>query len=87
MKESLHRAQCFVPAGIAVLLKERPQLLAAAVQAFYLRDPLDLKACRTFRHFLPETCVFTSVRTTYIFCSLTAVGVLSILILKAQLQG
>ncbi|XP_018426908.1 PREDICTED: protein ecdysoneless homolog isoform X3 [Nanorana parkeri] len=64
MKESLHRAHCFVPAGIAAVLKERPQLLAAAVQAFYLRDPLDLKACRTFRHFLPETGVFTSVTFT-----------------------
>ncbi|KAM5140819.1 protein ecdysoneless homolog [Mantella aurantiaca] len=64
VKESLHRAHCFVPAGIAAVLKERPQLLAAAVQAFYLRDPLDLKACRTFRHFLPETRVFTSVTFT-----------------------
>ncbi|KAM9324985.1 protein ecdysoneless homolog [Gastrophryne carolinensis] len=64
IKESLHRAQCFVPSGIAVILKARPQLLAAAVQAFYLRDALDLKACRTFHHFLPETRVFTSVLFT-----------------------
>ncbi|XP_068113738.1 protein ecdysoneless homolog [Hyperolius riggenbachi] len=64
MKESLHRAHCYVPAGIAGVLKERPQLLAAAVQAFYLRDPLDLKACRAFVHFKPETCVFTSVTFT-----------------------
>lgn len=64
IKESLHQAHCFVPAGIAAVLKERPQLLAAAVQAFYLRDPLDLKACRTFRHFLPETRVLTSVTFT-----------------------
>ncbi|XP_072280352.1 protein ecdysoneless homolog [Pyxicephalus adspersus] len=64
MKESFHRAHCFVPAGIAAVLKERPQFLAAAVQAFYLRDPLDLKACRTFRHFLPETRVLTSVTFT-----------------------
>lgn len=64
IKDSLHQAHCFVPAGIAAVLKERPQLLAAAVQAFYLRDPLDLKACRTFRHFLPETRVLTSVTFT-----------------------
>ncbi|CAI9593833.1 unnamed protein product [Staurois parvus] len=64
IKESLHQAHCFVPAGIAAVIKERPQLLSAAVQAFYLRDPLDLKACRTFSHFLPETRVFTSVTFT-----------------------
>ncbi|KAM4703322.1 protein ecdysoneless homolog [Rhinophrynus dorsalis] len=64
IKDSLHRAQCFVPAGIAAVLKERPHLVSAGVQAFYLRDPIDLKNCRTFRYFLPETCVLTSVTFT-----------------------
>ncbi|KAG8435165.1 hypothetical protein GDO86_013203 [Hymenochirus boettgeri] len=62
--ESLHRAHCYVPAGIAVILKERPHLVSAGVQAFYLRDPIDLKACRTFCYFLPETRVLTSVTFT-----------------------
>ncbi|XP_075072666.1 protein ecdysoneless homolog isoform X2 [Mixophyes fleayi] len=64
IKESLHRAHCFVPAAIAAVVKERPQLVSAAVEAFYLRDPIDLKSCRTFHHFLPETRVFTSVTFT-----------------------
>lgn len=64
IKDSFHRAHCFVPAEIAVILKERPQLVSAAVQAFYLRDPIDLKSCRTFHHFKPERSMFTSVTFT-----------------------
>ncbi|KAJ7324207.1 hypothetical protein JRQ81_017227 [Phrynocephalus forsythii] len=60
----LHRARCYIPAGIAVVLKQRPTLVSAAVQAFYLRDPIDLKACRVFKTFPPETRVMTSVTLT-----------------------
>ncbi|XP_060710057.1 protein ecdysoneless homolog [Hemiscyllium ocellatum] len=59
-----HRAYCYVPAGIAAVLKRRPDLLAPAVQAFYLRDPIDLRACRPFKFFLPETRVMTLVTFT-----------------------
>ncbi|XP_070801176.1 protein ecdysoneless homolog [Pituophis catenifer annectens] len=60
----LHRAHCYLPAGIAVVLRQRPALVSAAVQAFYLRDPIDLKACRIFKTFSPETCVMASVTLT-----------------------
>ncbi|XP_015742997.1 protein ecdysoneless homolog [Python bivittatus] len=60
----LHRAHCYLPAGIAIVLKQRPALVSAAVQAFYLRDPIDLKACRVFQTFPPETRVMTSVTFT-----------------------
>lgn len=60
----LHRAHCYIPAGIALVLKQQPALLSAAVQAFYLRDPIDLKACRVFKTFPPETRVMTSVTFT-----------------------
>ena len=59
--ESQHRATIRTPAAAAALLCTCPQLLPAAVQAFYLRDPLDLRACRAMRFFPPETCVKTSV--------------------------
>ncbi|XP_040831870.1 protein ecdysoneless homolog [Ochotona curzoniae] len=64
LEASLHRAHCFLPAGIAAVLRQRPRLVAAAVQAFYLRDPIDLRACRVFKTFLPETRVMTSVTFT-----------------------
>ncbi|XP_048864511.1 protein ecdysoneless homolog isoform X2 [Brienomyrus brachyistius] len=64
IRNNLHRAHCFVPAGVAAVLARRPDLIAPAVSAFYLRDPLDLRACRTFRTFPPETRVLTSVLFT-----------------------
>uniref|UniRef100_UPI00398F3F00 protein ecdysoneless homolog n=1 Tax=Pristiophorus japonicus TaxID=55135 RepID=UPI00398F3F00 len=59
-----HRAHCYVPASIAAVLKLRPDLLAPAIQAFYLRDPIDLRACRPFKLFLPETRAMTLVTFT-----------------------
>ncbi|XP_048194953.1 protein ecdysoneless homolog [Perognathus longimembris pacificus] len=64
IEASLHRAHCFLPAGAVVVLKQQPRLVAAAVQAFYLRDLIDLRACRVFKTFLPETRVMTSVTFT-----------------------
>ncbi|XP_057591831.1 protein ecdysoneless homolog isoform X1 [Hippopotamus amphibius kiboko] len=64
IKASLHQAHCFLPAGIVAVLKQRPKLVAAGVQAFYLRDPIDLRACRMFKTFLPETRIMTSVTFT-----------------------
>ncbi|XP_077437899.1 protein ecdysoneless homolog [Vanacampus margaritifer] len=59
-----HRAHCFVPAGVAMVLAQRPDLVAPAVSAFYLRDPVDLQACRNFKNFPPDTRVLTSVTFT-----------------------
>ncbi|XDV43054.1 hypothetical protein PO909_011604 [Leuciscus waleckii] len=64
IQQNFHRAHCYVPAGIAVVLSRRPDLIAPAVSAFYLRDPVDLQACRTFRTFPPDTRVMTSVKFT-----------------------
>ncbi|XP_010791715.1 protein ecdysoneless homolog [Notothenia coriiceps] len=61
---SLHRAHCFIPSGIAMVLAQRPDLIAPAVLAFYLRDPIDLQACRSFKTFPPHTRVLTSVTFT-----------------------
>uniref|UniRef100_A0A8C3YVM1 Ecdysoneless cell cycle regulator n=1 Tax=Catagonus wagneri TaxID=51154 RepID=A0A8C3YVM1_9CETA len=69
IKASLHQAHCFLPASIVAVLKQRPRLVAAAVQAFYLRDPIDLRACRIFKTFLPETRVMTSAHGFEILCS------------------
>ncbi|KAM6916341.1 protein ecdysoneless homolog [Xenentodon cancila] len=64
IQSSLHRAHCFIPAGIATVLARRPDLVAPAVSAFYLRDPVDLQACRNFKTFPPDTRVLTSVTFT-----------------------
>lgn len=64
IQASYHRAHCYLPAGIVAVLKQRPSLVAAAVQAFYLRDPSDLRACRSFHTFPPEERVMTTVTFT-----------------------
>ncbi|KAM6997175.1 protein ecdysoneless homolog [Tautogolabrus adspersus] len=64
IQTSLHRAHCFIPAGVATVLAQRPDLVAPAVSAFYLRDPVDLQACRSFKTFPPDTRVLTSVTFT-----------------------
>ncbi|KAF3827627.1 hypothetical protein GH733_000862 [Mirounga leonina] len=66
---SLHRARCFLPSGIVAVLKQHPRLVAAGVQAFYLRDPTDLRACRVFKTFLPETRIMTSAHGFEMLCS------------------
>ena len=38
-----HRAHCYLPAPLAAVLDKNPALVAPMVQAFYLRDPIDLK--------------------------------------------
>jgi hypothetical protein len=38
-----HRAKCVVPRDIAKVLKMNPALIAPAIEAFYLRDPLKTK--------------------------------------------
>ncbi|NXX49440.1 ECD protein, partial [Tricholaema leucomelas] len=64
IQASFHRAHCYLPAGIVAVLRQRPSLVAAAVQAFYLRDPVDLRACRCFRTFSPEQRVMATVTFT-----------------------
>ncbi|NXW42938.1 ECD protein, partial [Nyctiprogne leucopyga] len=61
IQASFHRAHCYLPAGIVAVLRQRPSLVAAAVQAFYLRDPVDLRACRSFQTFPPDERVMTVV--------------------------
>lgn len=64
IQTSLHRAHCFIPAGVATVLAQRPDLVAPAVSAFYLRDPVDLQACRSFKTFPPDTRVLSMVTFT-----------------------
>ena len=38
-----HRTHCYIPAPLAHVLDTAPELVAPIVQAFYYRDPIDLK--------------------------------------------
>ncbi|KAI9312921.1 SGT1 protein-domain-containing protein [Dichotomocladium elegans] len=68
-KPELHRARVTLPSRAAYVLLKRPQILQQAVEAFYLRDPMGLKACATMASFPPTqgnvSTVLTFTRTTY----------------------
>ncbi|KAJ8037874.1 Protein ecdysoneless-like [Holothuria leucospilota] len=59
---NFHHAICSVPVKLAAVLQEDPHLISAAVEAFYERDPIDLKACRVMKHFPPDDIVATKVK-------------------------
>lgn len=50
-KKSMHHAAALVPRELAAVLQNDPQLVSAAVEAFYYRDEQDVKAARQLRHF------------------------------------
>uniref|UniRef100_A0A1A9W5S2 Uncharacterized protein n=1 Tax=Glossina brevipalpis TaxID=37001 RepID=A0A1A9W5S2_9MUSC len=58
---ALHHQIVRLPLGVAILLKQRPSLIAAAVRAFCERDVIDMKACRSMRYFPPEQRVRTNI--------------------------
>ncbi|CCJ30138.1 unnamed protein product [Pneumocystis jirovecii] len=64
MKKSLHRTRVIVPRPVAHLLHVAPNLIAAATQEFYTRDPVSLKACEKMNMFFPKDMVSVVVRTT-----------------------
>ena len=61
--ESMHKAIAVLPVRLACLLQTEPQLIANAVEAFYLRDPLALNAAASHNYF-PLTNMTTALVTT-----------------------
>ena len=55
MQESIHYAHCYIPASMAAILDEKPQLIAPAVKAFYYRDPVDLQVMDSLNTFTSDS--------------------------------
>lgn len=68
-----HRARLYLPAEIFRILSNHPQLVAPAVEAFFARDPIDMRLCNKMAAFPCDTRRFGLV--TFSRC------------LYAQLQG
>ena len=68
ISENLHSALVTIPRKIAYLLHQKPGYISAAVEAFYLRDPIALRPLRVQDSdkfvFRPEDFVTVSVRFT-----------------------
>ncbi|KAJ3186932.1 hypothetical protein HDU85_006969 [Gaertneriomyces sp. JEL0708] len=61
-QKNMHHAKMVVPRPIAHLLQHDPQLVAPAVEAFYTRDPLTMKACFRMAKFPPADSVVITAR-------------------------
>lgn len=67
--KEIHRAGCILPNQAAFVLLSEPQLITLAIEAFYLRDPISMKACATMKTFSPQSgsteTVIQFTKTTY----------------------
>ncbi|KAL9543653.1 hypothetical protein MBANPS3_008012 [Mucor bainieri] len=67
--KEIHRAGCILPNQAAFVLLSEPQLITSAIEAFYLRDPISMKACATMKTFSPQSGLTETVlqftKTTY----------------------
>ena len=61
MREQRHEINCYVPAAVAALLDQEPQLVSAAIDAFHIRDVLDERACKRMETFAPSRSVYCRV--------------------------
>lgn len=65
----IHHARCTLPNAAAFVLLNEPQLITLAIDAFYLRDPIAMKACAAMRTFSPQRgmtdATIAMTRTTY----------------------
>ncbi|RMZ83326.1 hypothetical protein DV737_g1719, partial [Chaetothyriales sp. CBS 132003] len=50
IKDNMHRALVAIPRKIAFLLKQKPAYISPAIEAFYLRDPVSMKALNSKNH-------------------------------------
>ncbi|KAJ3054834.1 hypothetical protein HK097_000699 [Rhizophlyctis rosea] len=62
--QNSHRVKCYIPRMVAHALYNEPQLVAPAVEAFYTRDPVSMRACYRMEKFHPSSNVPMSVRMT-----------------------
>ncbi|RMZ89664.1 hypothetical protein DV736_g3110, partial [Chaetothyriales sp. CBS 134916] len=67
IKDNMHHALATIPRKIAFLLKQKPAYVSPAIEAFYLRDPVSMKALNSNNHldkmtFPPNDLVTVSVK-------------------------
>ncbi|GLE02100.1 hypothetical protein PINS_up010938 [Pythium insidiosum] len=56
LEETRHRARCIIPRRTASVIKARPDVVGAAVEAFFYREPKEAaKIWRRMAHIVPDT--------------------------------
>ncbi|KAJ3576125.1 hypothetical protein NP233_g625 [Leucocoprinus birnbaumii] len=64
LREHLHTTKAYVPTDVAKALLAKPSLVQKAVEAFYTRDAIQLRAAHRMSRFPPSTSVLRSVKMT-----------------------
>ncbi|KAE8543115.1 hypothetical protein D1P53_000602 [Cryptococcus gattii VGV] len=64
MKTHLHQAKIYLPVDIVKALNKKPELVQKAVEAFYVRDPAQLRAASRMTHFSPSPSILSPVTLT-----------------------
>ena len=64
LSKHTHRTNAYLPKQIAKALSVRPDLIQRAVEAFYVRDPSQLRSASRMTHFPPSPATLTSVVMT-----------------------
>ncbi|KAF8311241.1 SGT1-domain-containing protein [Clavulina sp. PMI_390] len=60
----VHRCRAYIPEDIALALHSNPSLVQRAVETFYTRDSVQLRAVHTMSRFPPSTSTLATVRLT-----------------------
>ncbi|EMD41652.1 hypothetical protein CERSUDRAFT_90221 [Gelatoporia subvermispora B] len=63
-RQHVHKTKAYLPVEIAKALSVNPSLVQKAVETFYTRDALQLRAAQRMTRFPPEPSVLKSVRMT-----------------------
>ncbi|KAJ7596676.1 SGT1 protein-domain-containing protein [Mycena floridula] len=63
-KQHVHHTNAYIPRDIAKALSSEPALIQKAVEAFYTRDAIQLRAAHRMSRFPPGTCLLTTVKMT-----------------------
>ncbi|KAG7450218.1 uncharacterized protein BT62DRAFT_1072326 [Guyanagaster necrorhizus] len=64
IRRHVHVTKAYLPADIAKALAVNPHLVQKAVEAFYTRDGIQLRAAHKMSRFSPSTSVFSTVKMT-----------------------
>ncbi|TPX49274.1 hypothetical protein SeMB42_g02655 [Synchytrium endobioticum] len=67
-RQNIHHARVTIPRTLASVLSREPQLVAPAVEAFYMRDPIAMRAIHRMERFPPSDsmdCTIPLTRTLY----------------------
>ncbi|KAI0076274.1 SGT1-domain-containing protein [Panus rudis PR-1116 ss-1] len=63
-RQHVHHTKAYLPVDVAKALFKNPSLVQKAVEAFYTRDALQLRAAHRMSRFPPEPSVLTTVKMT-----------------------